>query len=261
MDLTTTPGYIAGFPDELSLRELGGQIAADGRTVRHGLLYRGAALIDLTDAQKALVNSFGLRFLLDLRAEGEAEGKDDYVPAGCEYVRMGGMEDEDGLEVDFSPKGIARLQGKFAEYGPGLMQQLYASMTFGNRAVHTLMERFVAGQAPLYFHCSAGKDRTGVCAALLLTALGVPDQAIIDEFLLTNQYRASIINLPADQIPEWVGETERANWAEVNGVNAASLQAVFAAIDERHPTREAYFADEFGLDAKTLASVRDRYLE
>jgi hypothetical protein len=58
-----------------------------------------------------------------------------------------------------------------------------------------------------------------------------------------------------------VGETERANWAEVNGVNAASLQAVFAAIDERHPTREAYFADEFGLDAKTLASVRDRYLE
>lgn len=261
MDLTTIPGYVAGFPDELGLRELGGLVAADGRTVRHGLLYRGSALTGLTNEQKARIDGFNLRFILDLRAAGEAEGKDDYVPTGCTYVRIGGMAEEDGTEIDFSPAGIGRLQSKFAEYGPALMEELYASMAFKNRAVHTLMDRFAADQAPLYFHCSAGKDRTGVCAAMLLLALGVPDETVIQEYLLTNEYRASIINLPADKIPAGVGEMERENWAQVNSVNADALQAVLDAIDERYPTREAYFAGEFGMDAETLASLRDRYLE
>lgn len=261
MDLTTLPGYVAGFPDELGLRELGGLMSVDGRTVRHGLLYRGSALTGLTEEQRARIDALDLRFILDLRALGETEGKPDYVPDGCEYVRIGGMAEEDGTEIDFSPAGIGRLQAKFAEYGPALMNELYASMAFDNRAVHLLMERFVAGQAPLYFHCSAGKDRTGVCAAMLLMALGVPDEVIIQEYLLTNEYRARIINLPLDQIPDSVGENERANWAQVNSVSADALRAVLDAIDARHPTREAYFAEEFGMDAETLASLRDRYLE
>ena len=261
MDLTTLPGYVAGFPDELGLRELGGLMSADGRTVRHGLLYRGSALTGLTEEQRARIDALDLRFILDLRALGETEGKPDYVPDGCEYVRIGGMAEEDGTEIDFSPAGIGRLQAKFAEYGPALMNELYASMAFDNRAVHLLMERFVTGQVPLYFHCSAGKDRTGVCAAMLLMALGVPDETVIQEYLLTNEYRARIINLPLDQIPDSVGENERANWAQVNSVSADALQAVLDAIDARHPTREAYFAEEFGMDAETLASLRDRYLE
>ena len=178
-----------------------------------------------------------------------------------DMVRTVSMAEEDGTEIDFSPAGIGRLQAKFAEYGPALMNELYASMAFDNRAVHLLMERFVTGQVPLYFHCSAGKDRTGVCAAMLLMALGVPDETVIQEYLLTNEYRARIINLPPDQIPDSVGENERANWAQINSVSADALQAVLDAIDARYPTREAYFAEEFGMDAETLASLRDRYLE
>lgn len=260
MDLTTTAGYVPGFPKELSLRELGGMQAGDGRQVKHGLLYRGSTLLNLTDEQKKLVDGFGLRFILDLRAKGETEGKPDYVPQGAEYLRVGGMRDEDGAEVDFSPAGIGRISERIQEDPETFMRELYASMMFDNPAVHELVRRFADGQAPLYFHCSAGKDRTGVCAAVLLMILGVPDDDIVGEFLLTNEYRASIIGMRPEEIPSFISENDRMNWGKINGVNETDLRAAFAAVDERYDSREEYLSEEFGLNESLLARVRDHYL-
>lgn len=259
MDLTTTSGYVAGFPLEMAVRELGGLRAGDGRTVRHGILYRGAALTGLTPRQRALVDDMGLRLVLDLRAEGETVGKPDYVPAGAEYLRIAGMYDEDGNEVDFSPAGIVRLNERLDDPSQ-LMPTLYAGMARNNPAVHALVARFVADEVPIYMHCTAGKDRTGVCAAILLSLLGVPDVTIVEEFLLTNEYRASIINNPPAKLPPWIPASEPEVWRKANGVEAANLMAMFAAADEGCVTREEYFAAEFGLNATALASVRNRYL-
>ena len=260
MDLTATTGYVAGFPQVMGLRDLGGLQATDGRRVRHGMLYRGSALVGLANEQKELVDGFGLRFILDLRAAGEAAGKEDYVPSGASYLRIGGMYDEEGAEVDFSPAGIERIAEAIAQDPSTFMRQLYASMMFGNPAVHELVRRFVAGEAPLYFHCTAGKDRTGVCAAVLLTMLGVPDDEIVREFLLTNEYRAPIINMAPEDIPAHISAQDRENWSKINSVQEVDLRHALAAVDERFATREAYFAQEFGIDAATLAMLRDAYL-
>lgn len=260
MDLTATPGYVAGFPDMLNLRDLGGLVASDGRIVRHGLLYRGSTLENLTQEQCRLVDGFGLRFLLDLRAEGEAEGKPDYIPDGTEYVRIGGMYDSEGYEIDFSPAGITRMNAMIEAQQEGFMAYLYASMMFDNPALRILMDRFVAGTVPMYFHCSAGKDRTGVCAALLLSLLGVPDDTIVQDYLLTNEYRSSLINNPPAQLPPWMEEGDLERWRKANGVQEENLHDALAAADERYGSREAYFETEFGIDAETRAIVRDRYL-
>lgn len=261
MDLTTTPGFVAGFRTELGLRELGGWKSADGRVVRHGLLYRGSALTGLNSKERRLVNKLGLRFILDLRAPGEVTGREDYVPAGAEYVRIGGMYIDDGTEVDFSPAGIARIMGRIQADQEHFLDDLYVGMMFGNPAVHALVDRLVHGTAPLYFHCTAGKDRTGVCAAVLLSLLGVPDDAILEEYLLTNIYRASIINMRPEELPEGISQLDRDNWARFNSVDAAQLKAALDAVDKRFGTREDYFRDEFGLDAAALESLRSRYLE
>lgn len=258
MDLTTTLGYVPGFLDTYNLRDLGGIRARDGRRVRHGLLYRGSTLAGLDDVQRALVDGFGLRFMLDLRARGEAAEAEDYVPKGAAYLRVGGMRMADGGEVDFSPSGIGKMRDKIQTLGENFMLDLYTSMAFDNPAVNELVTHFAAQDAPLYFHCSAGKDRTGVCAAVLLMALNVPDDAIVADFLLTNEYRAGIMrNVPA-QLPPWVPDAD--TWAKINGVNESDLRAVFAAIDKRYDSREAYLATEFGLDAAKLAELRDYYL-
>ena len=261
MDLTTLPGYVPGFRDTLGLRDLGGLEGADGRAVRHGLLFRGSSLVGLDEAERRRIDGLGLRLVLDLRATGEADGQDDYVPDGAEYLRISGMYDSQGREVDFSPAGIDRISEQIADSPETFMSRLYGSMMFGNPAVHALVERMVAGQAPLYFHCTAGKDRTGVCAAVVLTLLGVPDERIVWEFLLTNSYRADIINNMPDDLPPHLQGADRERWAKVNSVSEGDLLAALAAVDERHATREDYFLQEFGLDGTALAALRDRYLE
>lgn len=259
MDLALTTGYVAGLPDTLNLRDLGGIEARDGRTVRRGLLYRGSALVGLDDAEREVIDGLGLHFILDLRARGEAEEGPEYVPAGAERLRKGGMY-LDGQEVDFSPSGISRISTQIQASPSTFMRKLYVSMMFGNPAVHELVRRLVDGCAPLYFHCTAGKDRTGVCAAVLLLLLDVSDDAIVRDFLLTNQYRASIINMPPEQLPAWLPEADRANWGKMNGVSEEDLHASLEAVVERCGSREAYAEAEFGLDAAALVRLRDQYL-
>lgn len=260
MDTDTLPGAVAGFPPSMGIRELGGLRGATGRPVRHGFLYRGSALIGLSEEQREAIDDLGLRFILDLRAAGELENRSDYVPNGCEYVRIGGMYDSEGNEVDFSPAGITRMMDKIQENPEGFMSGLYASMMFDNPAVHELVQRLISGNVPLFFHCTAGKDRTGVCAAVVLMLLGVSDDDIVREFLLTNEYRRSVINMTPEELPQSISEHDRNNWAAINSVKEVELRAAFAAVDERFETRGAYFEAEFGLDKAALTELRDRYL-
>ncbi|HQE70511.1 MAG TPA: tyrosine-protein phosphatase [Atopobiaceae bacterium] len=257
MDLAATSGYITGLPLLMNVRELGGIESADGRCIRHGLLYRGSALTGLGTEQSSIVDGFGLRCIFDLRAKTETDGQEDYVPEGAEYHRIAGMYDAAGSEMGFSPTAVANFLAMNND-PIEIMRALYISMAHGNPAVHALIDCLIAGKAPLYFHCSAGKDRTGVAAALILTLLGVPDDAIMEEFLLTNAYRAELIENPPSPLPDFIDSIGL--WERANGVDEQDLLAVFASMDERCSTREEYFADEFGLDEAALAALRDRYL-
>ena len=263
MDLSNTIGYVPGFADDLNLRELGGLPTNDGRHVRRGLFYRGSSLVDLSAEERTRVDELGLRYLLDLRAVGEVEGKPDYVPAGCAYERIGGMRYEDGTEVDFSPGAIERffkMEGgiKSPEH---FMESLYVGMAFENPAVHALMESVVTGKVPLYFHCTAGKDRTGVCALVVCLLLGVTREAVFEDFMLTNEYRRSIIEGVAERMPAGTPPEEIERWKKANGVQAESLQAVYEVIEERCGSVDAYLSQEFGLDETAISSLRDGYLE
>lgn len=259
MDLVSLPGYVPGFPDTMGVRDLGGQRAADGRLVRHKTLLRGAALVDLDESMRAIVESWCLRSMLDLRADGEVVGRPDFVPAGARYERIPGMWTSDGRPVDFSPEGIERIMER--ERNPEtFMAGLYASMMFGNAAVHRLVAWVASGETPVYFHCSAGKDRTGVCAAVLLMLLGVPDEDIIAEFLLTNEYRAAEIAHLPKELPAWMTDIAPEKLRRMAGVDETTLQTAFDAVDARHHTREEYFQSEFGLDGEGLRALRDRLL-
>lgn len=258
MELETTQGYVAGFPAILNLRELGGIEAADGRRVRHGLFYRGSTLCDLNAGQRGIVDGFNLSRIIDLRAKSEALNKDDYVPKGAIYLRIPGMFDADGNEMDFSPAAIGRMLASGKD-PLAVMRELYVSMAHGNPAMHALVDCLLEDNVPLYFHCGAGKDRTGVAAAIILTILGVNDGAIIENFLLTNLYRAELIENPPAELPPMIDSPE--TWSRANAVDEDDLRAVLAAMDEGVSSREEYLEKEFGLDAAALKELRDRYLE
>lgn len=100
MRIEEYPGYVSGFAPEQALRELGGWPTKDGRMIKHGMFFRGAALDDLDLAEQSLFQDLGIKRILDLRSAGEVAGHDDWVPRGAQYERISGMFDR-GVEIDF----------------------------------------------------------------------------------------------------------------------------------------------------------------
>lgn len=259
MRIEENPGYVSGFAPEQALRELGGWPTKDGRVIGHGRFFRGAALDDLDMGEQTLFQGFGIKRILDLRSAGEVAGHDDWVPRGAQYERISGMFDR-GVEIDFSPTGMASLQPILSTIDvKELMPTLYASMAIGNPALHEVVRILVQDDTPVYFHCTAGKDRTGVAAALIMMLLGADRKTIMDEFMLTNAYRASIINMDPSELPEGISDEMRERWADFNGVNERGLNAFWAEIDKYHDSWEDYFDKEFNVDADLLGRLRERY--
>ena len=137
---------------------------------------RGIPTCKLTgEADRAKLDALGLRLILDLRSSGEVQKEPDYVPDGARLVQICGLCAEDGHEISFAPDDIAALMKGYEESADGstFVQAMYERMLFGNKAFKELFRALEAGETPILFHCSAGKDRTGVAAMLILLALAL----------------------------------------------------------------------------------------
>ena len=134
---------------------------------------------------------------------------------------------------------------------------LYKQMPFGNPAYHELFRLLEEHRVPLLFHCTCGKDRTGIAAMLVLLALGVSREDAIADYMLTNIYRKAIIDKfmqdkPADQYDLLL---------PVEGVSESMGAGSIDVLLEKYPSYEAYFEAEYGLTTARLAALRDFYLE
>ena len=168
---------------------------------------------------------------------------------------------EDGSEVDFDLEKLLRSEDGIRMLTEGVHES-YARMPFGNPAYRALFGAIRAGQTPILFHCTAGKDRTGVAAALILKALGVSREDIVEDYLLTNacrttgrdQFRGMLerAGLPAAQAQQ---VTEIAT-----GVRRESIESALDAIEDKYPSFEEYLRAEFEIGAAELEDIRARYL-
>ena len=116
-----------------------------------------------------------------------------------------------------------------------------------------LFAHLLEDRAPLVIHCTAGKDRTGFACALILHALGVPDEVISDDYLLTNRFYRRDPSASSD-LPEEVRQT-------LGSVEASFLAAAFEAIDAEYGGLETYFSDGLGVRAAARAELEARYLD
>jgi protein-tyrosine phosphatase len=151
-------------PETSNARDLGGTPLADGSSVACGAFFRGPPL-RLSEDGCAVAAELGLRTLLDLRIDGEREAAPDSACVDAERVFA-------PLPV---PSGLSA-----ADY----LNVLHETQSIAT-AFHTLAEPLAR---PIYFHCTYGRDRTGVVAALLLLALGASRSSVMDEYLLSQPY-------------------------------------------------------------------------
>lgn len=208
----TAQGQSVALPAALHLegapnfRDIGGLQTADGRRVRSGRLFRSGQLASLTAADYAALAPLGIRVVFDLRSEGEradAPTKWRGSPAP-EFVAapMGfGAMPVNASQADMMRQFAATL--KTPDDARAMMTGGMAELTDSGRAeMAKILLRLSEGGAPAVVHCTAGKDRTGLFTAVLLTILGVPHDRVMEDYLRSNRALASGGALPpGTQLP------------------------------------------------------------
>ena len=246
-----------------NFRDIGGYATEDGHHVRWGLFYRSDKLSDLTDADLAKLHDLGIKLVCDFRSPAEKAEEPDRLPAEGppEMLELPILDDS------FSPAAF-REKITSGDLGDTDLRQM---MIEGNRLFATryapryaeMFERLTrTDQLPALVHCTAGKDRTGFAAAVLLRTLGVPEETVYEDFLLTNHYTAAQIERMV-----WIirlvslFRTDPEQVRPVLGVERAYLEAAFTAIQEEYGGFETYRREALGLDDAETAAFRQLSLE
>ena len=254
------------FAGGTNFRELGGYEADEGKHIKWGQIWRGIPTCKLTgEADRAKLDALGLRLILDLRSSGEVQKEPDYVPDGARLVQICGLCAEDGHEISFAPDDIAALMKGYEESADGstFVQAMYERMLFGNKAFKELFRALEAGETPILFHCSAGKDRTGVAAMLILLALGASDETICADYERTNLCRKAEIDAVLAEHAEEIAANPacRMRYYRKAGVDPATAPFVLRTIRAKYGSAENYLEAEYGLTPARLMRLRRMYLE
>jgi len=229
----------------LNFRDLGGLRTADCGTTRSGMMFRSDALHHLEPAGVEQLLALGIRTIIDLRSEAEVE-------------RSGrGPLEATSIAWHHAPLTHGDVAG-------GAVPSLLDDADLGRHYVDTLpvrtptLARVIShlgdpDTLPAIFHCTAGKDRTGVVAALVLSLVGVPDEVIVDDYTLTDS-RMPLINARIRETqalpPEIIPILERVGRAE-----AASMEAFLSVLQADYGGAQGW-ARAAGISQDTLASLR-----
>ena len=240
-------------------RDLGGYRTRDGRTVRWGRVYRSGALGEATARDVAALRKRGLRVVCDLRSGPERVAAPDGWVEAAGIAAWGQPATE---EVGDSHKLLKACLASAAQTR-GVMTEAYRHMPFvQTAALAAVFNRLARGESPLLFHCSAGKDRSGGTAALLLLALGVPRETALQDYLLSNlEFDALCRDFLLNPRHAAAHQDPSSAWLPLIDSDPAYLEALFDAVFTRHPSIESYLDAELGLDAAALAALRDHLLE
>jgi protein-tyrosine phosphatase len=241
-----------------NFRDLGGYRTADGGRVRWGLVFRSGALHRLTPADLAALGRLGLRVVYDLRGDEERDRAPSVLPdeVRCEPLPIGGTAAKTKELTDLV------LAGKLADVPPDFLVRIYDAMAEAAApAFGRLLTRLTDPDGlPALFHCTAGKDRTGVSAALLLSVLGVDEAAILDDYELSARHytdrQMATLRL---KLADTGIDVER--YRAVFGAPRDAMATWLATLRERHGCIEAYMEDEGGVAREAFAELRARLVQ
>jgi protein-tyrosine phosphatase len=232
-----------------NFRDLGGYPTADGRTVRWRQIFRSNHLGHLTDDDATVLRQLGVRSAFDFR------GSEERTAAMC------GMAEITVHSLPVEPTVVAALRAIAAggtplstDHAIEVMRESYSGYVQKNtERYRTLFEHLLEDSAQLVIHCTAGKDRTGFACALILHTLGVSEDTISADYLLTNQFYRRDPNHSSD-LPDDIKQV-------LGSVREAFLAAAFEAIDADYGDLETYLRDGLGLGKAERVHLEARYLE
>ena len=243
----------------VNCRDLGGYETINDRRIRWGQVFRSDSLARLTERDRVKVGNLGLRLVVDFRTPNEVKKSPDRLPESeslsylnlsithGEFDFVGAVErirkgDDTWLTPDFMVAGYIQNVDEF----PGIWGEVIRRLTMPENR-------------PLLFHCTGGKDRAGTCAALILLALGVPEETVIEDHQLSNIFIADLIKTVFERIAAYGVDPQK-----LAPYFTAPRECIIFLLDHLHKTYGspvAYLKTRAGLTDDILAILKQELLE
>lgn len=247
-----------------NFRDLGGYRSADGRRVRWGKLYRSGTFANASLADQQVIGHLGLHALVDFRSAAEKREEPSRLPDPAPFTLVE-IPTLEGGDTSLAEEIMARIENdNFDDFDPD------AFMIAANRQIATkytpqyrqfMQVLLEADGRPVAWHCTAGKDRTGFAAALLLRALGVPEDLVLEDYLRSREPALAARSRQLWLLRLFKGEQTADKLRVLLGVEPGWLQAAFDQIDADWGSFDNYLSDGLGLTGADLAQLRATLLE
>ncbi len=239
----------------VNVRDLGGYITKSGKQVKWGKIYRSAEINNLTPSDLDTLHNRSINYVLDFRGPAEFSIAPDKLPVGAIRISLPSGSEEVG------DRGKIMQSMAKATDGDSIMLPFYANIAPFTKRYKPMFETLLtnSNDSAILFHCTAGKDRTGIAAALILYVLGVDQQTIMNDYLASNYYRQrDNTRMKTLLVDTYHLKEQVVN--DVMSVNEKYLNATFVAIKAQYGTIDNYLKKEMGLDDKAITKLKAIYL-
>ena len=245
-----------------NFRDLGGYKTRDDRMTSWGMVYRSGELSGLTDHDRAVLGKLGIRTVVDLRGSDQRQSAPAAISDSM-HIRQVLLPISPHTPPDFNQRLLSNelSEADVAEQ----MKEYYRSFARDFTQQYSTYIRDVAegGDRPVVVNCSAGKDRTGMAAAVLLLALGVPKETVMEDFLLSNAYvdvkqlrnRMRLNQMP---IPQSIDDKVL---MPLLTVARSYLEAAFEVMEDEYGSVDGYLRDGLNLSPEFLDKLRAQLVQ
>lgn len=251
-----------------NVRDLGGIRTADGRTIMFGRLIRGGHLnhMNKKDAE-GLRQKLGVSRIIDLRSPSELEEKPDMIPAGVEYRHFPSLTNEQNPSINKHNRRtelgrIMKSEGGAIKYLSDIYRLLISQELAKKSHRRLLLDLLETKAGAVYWHCTQGKDRTGVAAAVILMALGVGREDILKDYL--NEKRG--LKIKNGILTTLVGivlfnRKAKSSLSVLMNAKRPCMEAALDELEKEYGTPENYLKQGVGMTDEELSKLREMYLE
>lgn len=242
-----------------NFRTVGNIKNIDGRTLKEGKLYRSGHLHTLKEKSFGELEKLGIKEVIDLRNSKEIAQKPDNLPDGVVYKNFSAFEDE-GDQLDQAKKLV--LKGKVnGSDADKRMLGFYKDYVTENPAIiKKIITEILESDRPVLYHCTAGKDRTGITTALILTILKFDKETIYNDYLLSNNYRKKLVDRRLKLASSLhflypkmdIKVLEKLSWIETDYLDSA-----FNEINNKYGSTDIYIQQVLGISK----NKREEYIQ
>ncbi|MEF9476512.1 tyrosine-protein phosphatase [Chryseobacterium sp. 1B4] len=232
-----------------NFRTVGNIKNTEGRTLKEGKLYRSAHLHKLKKKSFDRFDELGIREVIDLRNSKEIAQKPDQIPAENTYKKYSAFEDE-GDQLAQAKKLVLKGKVNASDADKRMIGFYREYVTESPEIIKTIITEVLESKDPVLYHCTAGKDRTGIITALILTILKFDKETIYNDYLLSNNYRKDLVQKRlrlANRLHFLYPKMDLQVLEKLSWVEKRYLDAAFEGINKKYGSTDAYIQQILGI--------------